>query len=242
VNLRGNGSGPAPDDLYRVVADGWDDVAVAACAFDLEGRLRYANAAFEDLVGWKVEPFFGARPPYPWFEESDAERGLRQLEAWIGGQLGELGVAGVQFFARHRGGRPLELVVSGRRLEDPDGKRVAFLGVLAEIGADQAPDAEAGLRAAAEHLIQTAELVERSILAGGGDPGDARLARVPGAAQLSARERDVLRRLGDGLRVSTIAAELEIRPATVRNHLKSIYRKTGLRSQARLVSALRLGR
>jgi len=56
---------------------------------------------------------------------------------------------------------------------------------------------------------------------------------------VSAREWQVLERLRSGLRVSTIARELEISPNTVRNHLKSIYRKLGVRSQAELLERLR---
>lgn len=56
---------------------------------------------------------------------------------------------------------------------------------------------------------------------------------------VSPREWEVLERLRTGLRVSTIARELEISPNTVRNHLKSIYRKLGVRSQTELLEQLR---
>ncbi len=48
---------------------------------------------------------------------------------------------------------------------------------------------------------------------------------------LSPRERDVLDRLLRHQRVSLIADELSLSPHTVRNHLKSIFRKVGVRSQ-----------
>ncbi|MDX1650803.1 MAG: helix-turn-helix transcriptional regulator, partial [Myxococcota bacterium] len=54
-----------------------------------------------------------------------------------------------------------------------------------------------------------------------------------------AREREVLLRVVEGLRVTHVAEDLGIQPATVRNHLKAIFRKTGLRSQAQLVEAAR---
>jgi DNA-binding CsgD family transcriptional regulator len=56
---------------------------------------------------------------------------------------------------------------------------------------------------------------------------------------VSPREWEVLERLRTGLRVATIARELEISPNTVRNHLKSIYRKLGVRSQTELLEQLR---
>lgn len=234
--------GQAPRDPFAAVEKVWRESPLPAFAFDGQGRFCFGNLAFADLVGWKLEPFYGRKPPLPWWEESESERTERQLEAWLDGAFADLGVAGVQVICRHRSGRPLELAVSGVTLRDAAGQPVGFLGVAVEIGAVDEPDAQGELRETASHLVQTAELVQRALLTGGAAPGDARLARVPGASALSRREREVLRRLGDGLRVSTIARELGIRPATVRNHLKSIYRKTGLHSQARLVSALRLGR
>jgi DNA-binding CsgD family transcriptional regulator len=56
---------------------------------------------------------------------------------------------------------------------------------------------------------------------------------------VSPREWEVLDRLRTGLRVSTISRELEISANTVRNHLKSIYRKLGVSSQAELLERLR---
>lgn len=63
--------------------------------------------------------------------------------------------------------------------------------------------------------------------------GDARL------AQLSSRERDVLALLVQGRRTPSIAAQLHMSQSTVRNHLSSMYRKTGLRSQEDLVALAR---
>jgi PAS domain S-box-containing protein len=62
-------------------------------------------------------------------------------------------------------------------------------------------------------------------------------------SELTRRERDVLTRLMAGSRVATIAAEMFISPVTVRNHLQSIYKKTGVSSQAALIEMVRdLGR
>ncbi|MGH9104420.1 MAG: helix-turn-helix domain-containing protein, partial [Acidimicrobiales bacterium] len=56
---------------------------------------------------------------------------------------------------------------------------------------------------------------------------------------LTRRERDVLRLLLDGLRVSSIARRLYLSPQTVRNHLKAIFRKLGAHSQVELLENLR---
>lgn len=64
---------------------------------------------------------------------------------------------------------------------------------------------------------------------------------VPGYGNLSEREREVLDALLEHKRPPQIARELFISPHTVRNHLKSIYGKLGVRNQASLIDRM-LGR
>lgn len=61
----------------------------------------------------------------------------------------------------------------------------------------------------------------------------------PDLEDLSKRERDVLARLVDGDRVPAIADNLFISPHTVRNHLKSIFRKLEVSSQSELIERMR---
>ncbi len=59
---------------------------------------------------------------------------------------------------------------------------------------------------------------------------------------LTARETDVLRLIGQGLRVADAAAALELAPSTVACHIKSIYRKLGINCRAEAAfQAARLG-
>ncbi|MGC4083915.1 MAG: LuxR C-terminal-related transcriptional regulator [Vicinamibacterales bacterium] len=51
---------------------------------------------------------------------------------------------------------------------------------------------------------------------------------------LSAREREIVELLANGARVVTIARQLRLSPHTVRNHLKSVFRKLNLRGQHEL--------
>ncbi len=60
-----------------------------------------------------------------------------------------------------------------------------------------------------------------------------------GLLKLTDREWDVARRIASGDRVSLLAEELGISPNTVRNHLKSIFRKLDLKSQSQLVRRVR---
>lgn len=55
---------------------------------------------------------------------------------------------------------------------------------------------------------------------------------------LTQREVEVVEGLTAGLPISELAKQLEISPNTVRNHLKSIFRKLNVRSQTELLSRL----
>ncbi len=61
----------------------------------------------------------------------------------------------------------------------------------------------------------------------------------PDLASLTQREREILVHLAAGQRVPAIAAELHISQHTVRNHLKSIYRKLGVGNQSELIERVR---
>ncbi|KIG12520.1 two-component hybrid sensor and regulator [Enhygromyxa salina] len=62
--------------------------------------------------------------------------------------------------------------------------------------------------------------------------------QIPGLQELSPREVQVLEALLAHRRPPQIAEDLGISPHTVRNHLKSIYAKCGVRSQAELLQLI----
>jgi DNA-binding CsgD family transcriptional regulator len=59
-------------------------------------------------------------------------------------------------------------------------------------------------------------------------------------SRLTPRELDIVRRVVTGDRVRAIAERLFLSQSTVRNHLSSVYRKLGLRSQQELVDRFRV--
>jgi DNA-binding CsgD family transcriptional regulator len=59
---------------------------------------------------------------------------------------------------------------------------------------------------------------------------------------LTARERDVMRCVEDGLSNTEIARELWIQPTTVRKHLENIFAKLGVRSRTAALSKLQVSR
>ena len=70
--------------------------------------------------------------------------------------------------------------------------------------------------------------------------------RPPGESQfsltdLSARERQIALLLIEGGCAKTISRDLSISPGTVRNHIKTVYRKLGIHSQVELMTAAQGG-
>lgn len=62
--------------------------------------------------------------------------------------------------------------------------------------------------------------------------------RTSSEDRLTARERDVMRCVEDGLSNTEIARELWIQPTTVRKHLENIFAKLGVRSRTAALSKL----
>lgn len=75
-----------------------------------------------------------------------------------------------------------------------------------------------------------------------GAPAAAWTPRAALHADLTRRERDVLDELMAGYRVPTVARHLGISQHTVRNHLKRVFSKLQVSSQAELVETIRAGR
>jgi DNA-binding CsgD family transcriptional regulator len=59
---------------------------------------------------------------------------------------------------------------------------------------------------------------------------------------LTARERDVMRCVEDGLSNAEIARELWIQPTTVRKHIENIFAKLGVRNRTAALSKLQMSR
>lgn len=62
--------------------------------------------------------------------------------------------------------------------------------------------------------------------------------RVELFEQLTRREGEIVESIANGMAVASVAQSLRISTNTVRNHLKSVFRKLGVRSQAELLSRL----
>lgn len=213
-------------------------LSIPIAASDDDGRVLYVNPAFCSYFRTSADRVVGRRVPEE-LPETERSFYLTQLDRW---RRGEAVVARMSFGSDARTPEPF-LVIPAPILRD--GKDC--LGIVVAMVPERAV-----VEAASSHVVQMGSLV-RSVLGSlarelehtlrhlpPSDPDlEAVRSRVPVLRALSRREWDVARRIATGQRVASVAHELSIRPSTVRNHLKAIFRKTGVSSQGALVERLR---
>jgi PAS domain S-box-containing protein len=233
--------------LVKAARQSFEASEEALLALDGQGRRVYSNPAFDTMVGWEGAQLEGRRPPFPYWDPDVTPRMLEQLRAMFDGRLEQLGVRAVRGRFARPDGESFDVVMNGYQLRDGSGETLLNLCLVKAIAMEDSVgiarwlsrnvalqrfrDAVMRLDGALDGFVECPPPEVRA-------PAE-RLARLPGYTSLTTREREVLRRVVEGLRVTHVADDLGIQPATVRNHLKAIFRKTGLHSQAQLVEAAR---
>lgn len=141
---------------------------------------------------------------------------------------------------KRKDGRTLPVVFCPKLLQR-DGEIVAVVAVVLDLGEvqtarrmDGAP--ESGLAGSLNRIA--GELQTLSLFAGSQNVGQVPWDH-PDIALVTPREREILAELLAGRRVPAIAKELFISPHTVRNHLKSMYRKLDVPDQAALIERIK---
>ena len=143
--------------------------------------------------------------------------------------------AAVRVRMRHRFQSWLAVSAVVTRLNDKTSTPFGFV-----LGADAEPDATAERQRVAE-LERRLQHIGEEVQAAGVDRVLGPVAdtvRVPALSELTARQWEVISRLANGERVSTIASELYLSESTVRNHLSAAFRKLGVHSQRGLLALL----
>lgn len=238
---------PRVGRLVKAARQSFETSQEALLALDARGRRVYSNPAFDALVGWEGAQLEGRRPPFPYWDPDATPQMLEQLQAMIDGRLERLGVRAVQGRFARPDGTSFAVVMAGHQLRDGTGEPLLNLCFVKAI----APGDSVGIARWLSRNVALQRFREAVMRLDGAVDGfvdrplpevrspSARLDALPGYTSLTSREREVLLRVVEGLRVTHVAEDLGIQPATVRNHLKAIFRKTGLRSQAQLVEAAR---
>jgi DNA-binding CsgD family transcriptional regulator len=221
--------------LFDVITDG-------VLVTDGTGYRTYANPALNSLVGDDARLPMGTLDPPKFLPEDQHERYRRHMDLIAKGRITD-GVLSLdwEILDAHSRRVPVVLkllpVYNGRR--DPAAVFWLVLDGSASTNGD-GPVATGRRRSELEEgLNRIASELQRLGIVGGAAPG-LPYGR-PELDELSHREREVLELLLGGQRVVSIADQLCLSGHTVRNHLKSIFRKLDVHSQAELIELFRGG-
>jgi len=215
-----------------------DDMSCALFARDAEGRIVFVNERLLEWTGYAKEDLIGR--PAEILAPEEVRELIREERKAVeqGDRRARLGAL------PRKDGTTLPAIFLPHQVSDQDGNPAGGFSIVVELGAVQTakPLGSAGddLRSSL-HRIAT-ELQRLSFSLDLGAPG-LLAADHPELADLTGRELEVLSRLLAGTRVPAISKQLGISPHTVRNHLKSMYRKVGAKDQSDLIERVRaLGR
>lgn len=211
-----------------------DTMNCGLVAEDLDGVIAFINQRFLDWLGYEREEVLGQSVyvlvPAELRELMDEDMRRAQLEDLRARLL----------VVRRKDGTTFPVVSLPQRFLDPSGNHDGYFHVVVDLGAvltaRQLVPADTGDVRAVLHRIAL-ELQSLSLMTGPATPTPP--LHHPALEDLSPREGEVLSLLVSGDRVPAIAERLHISQHTVRNHLKSMYRKLGVGKQAELIERVR---
>jgi len=208
---------------------------------DESGRRTYANPALGDLVGADpCAPANDAGPP-SWIAAAQHDRYLEYLNRARSGELTQE-VLSLEWMLVTATGRRIPALMKLIPMKRLSGGSVPVLWLVVP---DRSPTNGSVVRSQRERDLEDALTKVSAELNRVGVVTEQPLTHAslerPELSRLSPRERDVLEHLLDGHRVSTISQRLEVSEHTVRNHLKSMFRKLSVHSQPELIDFVRDG-
>lgn len=212
-----------------------EDLECGFVAVDSEARVLHANHRLREWLGYSREEMVGKIVTE--FAPRDMQGAQREdLATLMAGDLRPRIVV-----LERRDSTALSTLALPQVLRDVHGAVMGAFAMIIDLhslqNARQVGSSADGALRSRLHLIAM-ELHLTSLM-----PELARLThdplQSPELDKLSPREREVLGHLMAGERAPDIAEELNLSPHTVRNHLKAIYRKVDVHSQAELVRWVR---
>lgn len=224
---------PEVEQLVALLALQWDSSSQPVFAHGRGLQRIYSNPAFDALVGYSGADLIGRPPPHPYWAPDAFDQLTRACDALLEGRLQAIGVRSLIGRFRSAAGRTFEVLLAGGEIVDARGDEIAmvvFVFDLEQAGVEDPPisDLDAALRVLRRQAAESDAL------------GPSETAAVlAGWEDLTQRQQEIARALGRGARIATIAKDLGISAHTVRNHVKAVFRKTGVRSQEELTLRLR---
>ena len=219
---------PSHRDLLTVV----ETMNCGLLASDMAGVVMYANPRLMGWLHYTWDEIVG-NPAVNLGAPEHAEQHGEEIRAVRGGDLRVRMVV-----LRRKDTTTFPALVIPQRLFDEDENLEGTFSIIVDLGSVQTAkrigiedvpgDVSSALQEIARHLeaLKAASSTSTPLLE----------SHHPSLAELSPREFEILEHLVVGERVSVIATNLFISEHTVRNHLKSIFRKTGAGSQAELIT------
>ncbi|MFJ4196018.1 helix-turn-helix transcriptional regulator [Pseudomonas sp. NPDC089534] len=202
-------------------------VPILVCSAD-EQRVIDVNQAFLDTLAYGDEEVVGKTVAQLDFIADPASR-ARLMTA-----LDKTGrVDRVEVQVRKKDADLLECVVSADTVNIQD--RPCYLLVLMDITERKRTELE--LVAAIEEVMKDASWFSRTLIEKLANVKKINAPQLPGVAftDLTARERDVLGLICEGLADKEIAARLKLAPNTVRNHVATVYSKLDVHSRSEAI-------
>src|SRR6195952_5094023 len=202
-------------------------VPILVCSAD-EQRVIDVNQAFLDTLAYASDEVIGHTVTQLGFIADDASRKalLAALE-----KSGRVDRVDVQI--RRKDAGLLDCAVSGDTVNiDDDG---CYLLVLMDITERKRTELE--LVAAIEEVMKDASWFSRTLIEKLANVKNVNSPQTPDVSftDLTARERDVLGLICEGLADKEIAARLKLAPNTVRNHVATVYSKLDVHSRSEAI-------
>ena len=192
-----------------LIAQAVAGLSVGLVLLDPAGKVVWVNRAAEPVLGVPVGQCVG-RPVSRVLKDPRLAAFWQDAASCAGNRLGTVSV---------RWPRALELKVNATHCLDPRGTLIGRALLFCDVTEDRTVQVRLS-QAVADRLLSLTN-------------GDTPPAPV---ANLTHQELRILRQVGRGLGNRAIADEVGISSATVRSHLKSVYRKLSLASRAEAVS------
>lgn len=223
---------PISRDLAAILRAAFEHAAEPFAALDVEGRFLFSNLAFGRLTGFEGAELVGCPPPHPFWDPGSTFETYSKMQLLLSEDWERLGVHSIEARLRRADGQLLDTVFVGGALRQR-GSLAGHGGFVLDVRGRSWEDLS---RAVAVALRQLGSEERVRVAVPRGPAGEASLLRRSG---ITAREREVLLHLLEGYRVRSIAGRLGLSEYTVRNHLKSLFRKTGASSQVELIEHFR---
>lgn len=219
--------------LFEVMSDG-------VLITDASGFRTFSNRTLNQLVGADARIPLKSLDPPPWLPERLGNRYQAYIKMAMAGNL-DNDIISLEWSVVGPLGDHVPVVLKLVPLQNGESPSAVLWLVVPSIDSDNqayqlAVDRQRRLEESMKRIAQ--EVARVGI---GGERTPAATPTVPELERLSRRERQVLDLLLEGHRVVSIAEQLCVSEHTVRNHLKSIFKKLGVHSQAELVGLVRNG-